>query len=60
MASIEALGAREILDSRGNPTVEVEVALDGRVSSGVEDLAGAERLDAGHGSVLLACWRRHV
>ena len=28
MASIEALGAREILDSRGNPTVEVEVALD--------------------------------
>ena len=28
MASIEAIGAREILDSRGNPTVEVEVALD--------------------------------
>ncbi len=28
MATIEALGAREILDSRGNPTVEVEVALD--------------------------------
>ncbi|MDM7830708.1 phosphopyruvate hydratase [Cellulomonas edaphi] len=28
MASIEAVGAREILDSRGNPTVEVEVALD--------------------------------
>jgi enolase len=28
VASIEALGAREILDSRGNPTVEVEVALD--------------------------------
>ena len=26
MASIEAVGAREILDSRGNPTVEVEVA----------------------------------
>jgi enolase len=26
--SIEAVGAREILDSRGNPTVEVEVALD--------------------------------
>ncbi|MCW2694744.1 MAG: eno [Mycobacterium sp.] len=28
MPSIEAIGAREILDSRGNPTVEVEVALD--------------------------------
>ncbi len=28
MAPIEAVGAREILDSRGNPTVEVEVLLD--------------------------------
>jgi len=28
MASIEAVGAREILDSRGNPTIEVEVALE--------------------------------
>jgi len=28
LASIEAVVAREILDSRGNPTVEVEVALD--------------------------------
>jgi enolase len=28
MAIIEAVGAREILDSRGNPTVEVEVVLD--------------------------------
>lgn len=28
MAAIEALNAREILDSRGNPTVEVEVLLD--------------------------------
>ena len=28
MASIEAIGAREILDSRGNPTVEVEALLD--------------------------------
>ncbi|MFP3465915.1 phosphopyruvate hydratase [Leifsonia sp. SIMBA_070] len=33
MAAIEAVGAREILDSRGNPTVEVEVLLeDGTVS----------------------------
>ena len=33
MATIEAVGAREILDSRGNPTVEVEVALaDGVVA----------------------------
>lgn len=28
MASIEEIGAREILDSRGNPTVEVEIRLD--------------------------------
>jgi enolase len=28
MAIIEAVGGREILDSRGNPTVEVEVVLD--------------------------------
>jgi enolase len=28
VASIEAVNAREILDSRGNPTVEVEVLLD--------------------------------
>ncbi|MDQ1584240.1 MAG: enolase [Microbacteriaceae bacterium] len=33
MAQIEAVGAREILDSRGNPTIEVEVLLeDGTVS----------------------------
>ncbi len=33
MAEIEAVGAREILDSRGNPTVEVEVLLeDGTVA----------------------------
>ena len=33
MALIEAVGAREILDSRGNPTVEVEVLLeDGTVA----------------------------
>jgi len=28
MAIIEAIGAREILDSRGNPTVEVEIQLE--------------------------------
>src|ERR1700684_1800907 len=28
MATIEAVHARQILDSRGNPTVEVEVVLD--------------------------------
>jgi enolase len=33
VTSIDAIGAREILDSRGNPTVEVEVLLtDGTVS----------------------------
>jgi enolase len=33
MSDIEAVGAREILDSRGNPTVEVEVLLeDGTVA----------------------------
>ena len=29
MATIEMVAAREILDSRGNPTVEVEVGLEG-------------------------------
>src|SRR5205807_4206568 len=28
VATIEAIVAREILDSRGNPTVEVEIGLD--------------------------------
>lgn len=28
MAKIKSIKAREILDSRGNPTVEVEVVLD--------------------------------
>ncbi len=40
VASIAAVGAREILDSRGNPTVEVEVALDDGV---VRARGGAER-----------------
>ncbi len=31
MAHITAIGAREILDSRGNPTIEVEVGLDNGV-----------------------------
>jgi enolase len=30
MAIIDAIYAREILDSRGNPTVEVEVQLEDR------------------------------
>jgi enolase len=33
LASIEAVQAREILDSRGNPTIEVEVALDDGTTS---------------------------
>ena len=60
MASIEAVGAREILDSRGNPTVEVEVALDdgtiGRaaVPSGASTGAfeAAERRDGDDGRYL--------
>jgi enolase len=28
VVSIEAINARQILDSRGNPTLEVEVTLD--------------------------------
>ena len=41
MASIEAVGAREILDSRGNPTVEVEIALDDGVLSRAAVPSGA-------------------
>jgi enolase len=33
VAQIDAVGAREVLDSRGNPTVEVEVLLDDGVVS---------------------------
>ena len=38
MSAIASIDAREILDSRGNPTVEVEVVLDsgarGRAAAG--------------------------
>jgi len=55
VANINAVGAREILDSRGNPTVEVEVALDdgtfarAAVPSGASTGAfeAAERRDGG-------------
>ncbi|MDT0202292.1 phosphopyruvate hydratase [Nocardioides sp. AE5] len=41
MASIAAVGAREILDSRGNPTVEVEIQLDDGVFSRAAVPSGA-------------------
>ncbi|MFD0556498.1 enolase [Stackebrandtia endophytica] len=41
MASIENIAAREILDSRGNPTVEVEVLLDDGVLSRAAVPSGA-------------------
>ena len=41
MASIEAVGAREILDSRGNPTIEVEVALDDGTTASAAVPSGA-------------------
>ena len=41
MASIEAIIAREILDSRGNPTVEVEIALDDGVIARASVPSGA-------------------
>ena len=41
MASIEAVDAREILDSRGNPTVEVEVGLDDGILSRAAVPSGA-------------------
>jgi enolase len=41
VASIEAVAAREILDSRGNPTVEVEVALDDGTSARAAVPSGA-------------------
>jgi enolase len=41
VASIEAVVAREILDSRGNPTVEVEVALDDGTQSRAAVPSGA-------------------
>ena len=41
MAIIEALGAREILDSRGNPTVEVEVLLEDGIAARAAVPSGA-------------------
>jgi len=41
VAAIEALNAREILDSRGNPTVEVEVLLDDGVAARAAVPSGA-------------------
>ena len=41
MAVIEALGAREILDSRGNPTVEVEIELEDGTQSRAAVPSGA-------------------
>lgn len=41
MASIESVAAREILDSRGNPTVEVEVELSGGSSGRAAVPSGA-------------------
>ena len=68
MTDIADIVARQILDSRGNPTVEVDVILDdgsfGRaaVPSGastgaheaVENLAGDDVGNVGHGSALLS------
>jgi enolase len=50
MFSIEEIVAREILDSRGNPTVEVECVLAGggagrtAVPAGAEDKSRLDRL----------------
>ncbi|MFL1382188.1 MULTISPECIES: phosphopyruvate hydratase [unclassified Nocardiopsis] len=48
MASIEAVQAREILDSRGNPTVEVEVGLDNGIigRAGVPSGASTGKFEA--------------
>src|SRR6185369_12994994 len=40
-AIIESVSAREILDSRGNPTVEVDVVLDSGVSGSAAVPSGA-------------------
>ena len=45
MPIIEQVAAREILDSRGNPTVEVEVALiDGTIARAAVPAGGHERI----------------
>ena len=41
MAAIDALNAREILDSRGNPTIEVEVLLEDGTASRAAVPSGA-------------------
>ena len=41
MSRIEQVKARQILDSRGNPTIEVEVALDSGASGRAAVPSGA-------------------
>jgi enolase len=41
LATIKSLHAREVLDSRGNPTVEVEVRLDSGMRAGAIVPSGA-------------------
>ena len=45
MSTIEHVIGREVLDSRGNPTVEAEVLLDGDLVGFVPEIAGSEAFD---------------
>jgi enolase len=66
MSEIEAVVGREVLDSRGNPTVEVDVLLGsgaaGRaiVPSGAStgEHEAVERRDGGRAISARACWAR--
>jgi enolase len=44
MSAIAAVKAREILDSRGNPTVEVDVTLEGGASAALSRRSWAREL----------------
>ena len=46
MSVIEVIHARQILDSRGNPTVEVDVRLDGGATGRAAVPSGASTGDA--------------
>ena len=56
MAFIDAVIAREILDSRGNPTVEVEVGLtDGSVGRAAVPSGASTRISVAKRSASSAC-----
>src|SRR6266487_43770 len=48
MTKIQKIQAREILDSRGNPTVEVDVTLNGKILPALHGVDALDQLTVDH------------